>query len=262
MIKDEDKQAINSSGTQIVPKNNEGKTENNLYVDSWRIYKAHSETFSDDTGYYIKLCTGFKTLELFAGYGRLSNPLVAAGIDLETVELEGRFTQCINLLPDKNHIGDVLTFQSPYKFERIIAGYNSFCLFTRDDDIRKFFSQVDDLLVPGGIASLNYYHQDYWATAVSYDFSYGDQTIHYQPRFDLSKAETDGQGLWIDEYSSQNGWMGTCKYPTRVYRDAAELRVFFSHTKLELIREVREFGMEPNQVSEPGWIDYVLQKGR
>ncbi len=102
----------------------------NLYAESWRLYKAHSEKCDEDFVYYLDFCKGFKSLELFAGYGRVTNFLVEHDIDIETVELEAEFAKFIKVNKDKNHITNVLTFNANKPFQRIFAAYNSLCLLT------------------------------------------------------------------------------------------------------------------------------------
>ena len=98
-----------------------GSTTNDVYKDSWELYKYHGEQFNDDIDYYKDFCLGFDTLELFAGYGRLTNPLSAMGIAIETVELSRRFSEFIQLPPHKVHVMDVLDFQPSRQFDRVIA---------------------------------------------------------------------------------------------------------------------------------------------
>ena len=57
----------------------------NLYEESWRLYKHHTESFLDDLNYYRSFCQGHKSLEMFAGFGRLANRLASVGIDIETI---------------------------------------------------------------------------------------------------------------------------------------------------------------------------------
>jgi cyclopropane fatty-acyl-phospholipid synthase-like methyltransferase len=121
-----------------------------LCTKSWQFYKAQSEDFVDDQEYYYDFCINKNTLDLFAGYGRLTNFLAAKNIDIEIVEIENEFAKFINIDDSKKHIQDVLMFTSTSQFDRIIAGWNSFCLFTKEEDIKKFFTQIDSLLVPDG----------------------------------------------------------------------------------------------------------------
>jgi SAM-dependent methyltransferase len=233
-----------------------------LYDKSWQFYKAQSESFNEDYAYYYNFCKGHKTLDLFAGYGRLANFLISQGVDLEIVEIEKEFAKFIDLDDQKKHIQNVLTFTSTTQFDRIIAGWNSFCLLTKEEDIKKFFSQVDSLLIPGGYASLNYFNTNYWKDAPSGELIIDGIKISYVPSFDLSKAK-EGYGLWIDEYEfMQFNQLEKRKfeYPVRVYENADALTKYYKHTSLELIDLVENFGLEKEKISEPGWIDYVFKK--
>lgn len=231
-----------------------------LYQDSWRLYKAQSESFTDDYLYYYNFCKGHKTLDIFAGYGRLSNFLIAQGVDLEIVELEQAFAKFINLDTSKKHIQDILTFSSNYQFSRVIAGWNSFCLFTQDNDIKKFFSQLDSLLSPEGYASLSYFDTKWWKVSQSAELMIDNMKFLYHPKFDLS-ANEQGIAVWADEYTLISS-METQRfeYPVKVYKSAEDLIRYYSHTSLELIDIVENFGLEKENISEPGWIDYVFKK--
>ncbi|MEO8964515.1 MAG: class I SAM-dependent methyltransferase [Gammaproteobacteria bacterium] len=240
----------------------EGTKVTNLYSNSWQFYKAQSETFIEDQEYYYDFCKNYKTLDLFAGYGRLTNFLANRKIDIEIVELEKEFAKFINIDTVKKHTQNVLHFTWTTQFERIIAGCNSFCLFTKDEDIKEFFSQVDALLVPGGYASLNYFDTHYWNDAPSGELLIDGMKIKYVPTYDLSKAKK-GHGLWIDEYEficANKTEKRRFEYPVRVYENATALYPFYKHTSLELVDSVENFGLDKDKISEPGWIDYVFKK--
>jgi hypothetical protein len=155
-------------------------------------------------------------------------------------------------------VGDVLTFKSLHTFDRIIAVYNSFCMIPEEADARRFFSQLDTLLSSGGVASLNYFHHDYWAKETARDIIYQGKVVHYYPNFDLSQAH-QGRGVWIDEYKSVDFEL-RYEYPTRVYHGKEELDAFLSHTHLELVGEVKGFNRVDATESE--WVDYILRKKR
>lgn len=234
----------------------------NSYTKSWQFYKAQSEGFNEDFDYYFRFCENHKTLDLFAGYGRLTNYLASRKIDIECVEIEPEFVKFINIDSSKKHTQDVRNFTSPNKFERIIAGWNSFCLLTEENDIKNFFSLIDSLLVPGGFASLNYFDTSYWHDAPSGKLLIDGVEYQYEPNYDLSKAD-EGHGLWIDEYeSTQSNQSRKLKfeYPIRVYQNVESLIPFFEHTPLEIVNIVENFGLEKETISEPGWIDYVFKK--
>ncbi len=234
----------------------------NLYTKSWAFYKAQSEAFNEDFDYYFQFCNNHKTLDLFAGYGRLTNFLASRKIDIESVEIEAELSSFISLDSSKKHIKDIRSFTSPNKFDRIIAGWNSFCLLTDENDIKNFFSLVNSLLMPGGYASLNYFNTSYWHDAPSGKLLLDGIEYDYEPSYDLSKAK-EGYGLWIDEYefmqSNQRKKL-RFEYPVRVYQNIESLTPFFKHTSLEIVDIVENFGLEKEKISEPGWIDYVFKK--
>lgn len=233
-----------------------------LYQESKMLYKAHTESFLEDLDYYYAFCKGKKSLEMFAGYGRLANPLLQKGIDLETVELEPYFANFINLPPAKNHFKNVLDFNSPHKFQRIFAAYNSFCLLLKEVEIRRFFSVLDNLLVSGGKISLSYFQTRYWPENPSGKFWFNGFEIEYRPNYDLSKAK-EGYGVWIDEYIFPNNHQtkhAVFEYPVRIYHSEQDLKPFYEHTNLVLIDQVPNLGLDEKIVSELGWIDYVFEK--
>ena len=170
------------------------------YKRSWQIYKEHSDFFKDDLDYYLNFCKGYNSLDLFAGYGRLTNYLKNKGVEIEAVELSPELANFIELEPEKKHIKNVLDISFNKKFERIIAGYNSFCLLNNDNDILKFFQNLYNSISDDGKISLNYYHTDHWAEAVSYTFEdKNGNKINYEPFWDLSEIE-QRKGKWIDKY--------------------------------------------------------------
>ena len=227
------------------------------YSESWEIYKAHSEVFEDDFAYYLDFCKNHSALELFAGYGRLSNYLAKKGVDLFTVELSQNFSDLIEIPSTNKIVADVLEFSSEdRKWDRIFAGYNSFCLFTKEEDIKNFFMRLSENLSNDGLASLNYYHVDYWKDAVEYEFEFKGKKVHYTPKFDLSER-SNGIGVWIDKYNFE-GKIYTHEYTVRVYEDSTDLEKFLNFANLKLVNEIKEFGRK--NVMEPGWIDFVVSK--
>ena len=228
-----------------------------IYEDSWKLYKAHTENFSDDVLYYQEFIEGYDSLELFAGYGRLTNKLAESGADIEAVEIEPRFAQFIDLPKNRIHVMDVLDFQPGKKYDRIFAAYNSFCLLTSDEDVRRFFSLLDSYLKPGGLVSLSYYHTDFWDSAYRFSFDFEGDRIDYEPGFDLSEKDESGTGVWIDTFFA--GEVKTQhKYVTKIYESSNDIEKAMAHTSLELREVVTDFNNE--NVEEPGWIDYVLER--
>ncbi len=227
-----------------------------LYKESWELYKGHSSKFTDDFQYYADFCKQNPTLELFAGYGRLTNFLAAQGIDIESVELSPDFSAHIQIPEEKRHLGDVTEFRLDKKFRRIIAGYNSFCLITDPKLIAKFFRNVAALLVPNGRASFSYYHPDAWKSATGDDFIYKNEIVTYDPSHDLSQRDAK-HGVWIDRYKYQNQTI-TFDYPVRIYESEIDLVPFLKDTNLKIIDVI--YNYNNSEISEDGWQEYILQK--
>jgi hypothetical protein len=188
----------------------------NHYLNSWRIYKEHTKNFNEDRQYYLDFCRGHRTLELFAGFGRLTNYLFANSVDIESVELEKNFAKFIKIPKDKNHICDVLHFKPKVKFERIFAAYNSFCLLTNEKNVLQFFKNLDSWVLKNGLISLSYYHPNAWESAkgIESNFIYLGNNVKHISRFDLSKRN-EGLGIWFDEYH-YNAKREICSYPTKI----------------------------------------------
>jgi hypothetical protein len=227
----------------------------NLYEKSWSIYKAHSESFEDDFDYYLNFTRGYRSLEAFAGYGRVGNFLSSRGVDLSINELSSDFIKYLRIPPGKIHIGNILDFQSATKFERIFAAYNSFCLIREDADIRKLFSVFEKSLMPYGQLSLSYYHPNYWDLAIPYTFEHEGQSVKYSPSFDLS-GRKDQVGIWRDVYKVGEEEFEH-KYQVRIYESKEDVEKMLTHTKLRLVKEVLNYN-NPS-IMEPGWIEYVFE---
>lgn len=227
-----------------------------LYRDSWWLYKGYTETFQDDVSFYRDFCRQHRSLELFAGYGRVANPLMRQGVDLETVELSPVFAKFINLPTARNHVCDVLCFQPTETFGRIFAAYNSFCLLTEPAQQARFFRNLRLWLSDGGRASLSYYSADHWKDAVPGEFTFEDQKIAYIPKWDLSERR-QGFGTWIDEYHFGRRVVQHT-YRVKLHEDPRILETSLAPAGLKLHSIVRDF--QRKSVSEPGWIDFIVEK--
>ncbi|WP_163832500.1 class I SAM-dependent methyltransferase [Spartinivicinus ruber] len=171
----------------------------NIQSEIYEINKAFTQKYCYDHVYYLNFSKGHATLDLFAGFGRVSNYLANQGIDLEAVELLENYSRHIQLPSSKIHTCDVLEFTPKKTFNRIISGFNSFCLLTKDWEIKAFFTKLDSWLAKDGLVSLSYYHQDYWHTIEKFTFQYKGKIAFYRPRYDLSERKK-GRGIWIDEF--------------------------------------------------------------
>lgn len=227
----------------------------NHYEKSWSVYKAHSESYQDDFEYYFNFTKGFRTLETFAGYGRVANFLSGRGIDISINELSPDFKEFFNIPENKLNIGNVLDFHSEKKFERIFAAYNSFCLILNETDVQKLFSVFEQNLAIGGRLSLSYYHPDFWEQAIPYRFEFEGKTVNYTPSFDLGGRQNK-KGIWRDQYSI-NGERLEHLYQVRIYENASDLEQMLTHTKFKLVDEIHNYNCR--NILEPGWIEYVLE---
>jgi len=226
----------------------------NLYQESWRLYKHHTESFLDDLSYYRGFCLGHKSLEMFAGFGRLANKLAADRIDLETIELSPDFSSLIQIPSSKRHVGDVTQVVLPRKFDRIFAAYNSFCLLTEDQQLQSLFNNIASMLSSGGLVSLSYYHPDFWGEAVALDLVIEGTTVRYEPSFDLSERKNK-KAIWRDKYTFGNEVV-LHEYPVRIFDSDDDLIPFLKSNNLKIVEKVFDFNTA--NVSEPGWVDYVI----
>lgn len=231
----------------------------NLYENSWEFYRIESQDFSDDFDYYKNLCRNKTVLELFSGYGRLANQLMSIVSKMVCIELEKKFTDFINIPKNDIHICDVLKFNTTEKFERIIAGYNSFTLLLKDEDVLKLFKNIHSWLTADGIASLSYYNYETWSPSEKKEISLGDDGYIYSSNLIKNKGKSN-IGIWVDTYSNINtGEIMQFDYPVRIYESSHnEIAKFSNLAKLELIDIVKNYGNKNE--SETEWLEYVFKK--
>lgn len=228
----------------------------NLYKRSWELYKAQSDFFNYDFDYYYNFCIGKKTLEAFAGYGRLTNELVKRGCDIYANELSPDLAKFINLPKDKVHVDDFLQTPLEESFERIIIAYNSFCLITDEEMIKKMFSKIEKLLTLNGRISLSYYHPNNWHDDNIYPVLLNEQKIDYSSKYDLSERKFK-KGKWQDIYTLNNSTV-THDYELRIYENSNDILEMTAHTRLHLVGEIKNYNNP--EISNEGWIEYVLEK--
>lgn len=224
------------------------------------LYKAHTESLEDDVDFYFDFCQEKQTLELFAGFGRVTNKLIAKGCDIETVELDPFMAVFIDLPEHKNHIGDVREFTSGKRFDRIFAAYNSFPLLTDDEDIRLFFSSMSELLDVGGKLALNVYHPNWWENAVDYPLTIGDGTVRYSSGYNLERRYTDKIAQWHDHYDLPDGDRQTISHTIRLYENSADFTPYLKGVELRHIDTVINYNRPEHELVEPGWVDFIFQK--
>ncbi len=226
------------------------------YAQSWELYKQHSSVFKDDLPYYHDFVSGHSTLELFAGYGRVTNYLVKRKEDIEAVDLSRSLLKFVDLPDNKRHHGDAINFQTQRKFERVFAAYDSFPLIIDPTQIKLFFKNLSSMMKPGARASLNYYQPSHWADAINFTFLYKGINVHYKPSYDLSRSH-EKIGIWCDLYEIL-GKQYRHEYPVRIYESKEDLIPFLKDTGLRLVEVVENFDL--SQLLESGWQDFILEK--
>ncbi|MGB8215085.1 MAG: class I SAM-dependent methyltransferase [Anaerolineales bacterium] len=102
-----------------------------------------------------KKITG-EVLELMSGTGRVSVPLIEAGVKLTCVDLSAGLNailedklQKLGLKADVYQM-DVRKLELRKKFDMVIIPFSSFAHITSPDDQRKALAQIRQLLLPGG----------------------------------------------------------------------------------------------------------------
>ena len=230
---------------------------NNYYENSWKFYKASSSVFTGDLDYYKNFVGNKPALELFAGYGRITNYLLENGAsDIYTVELEKDFSKDIKLPDSHKFIGDILTYQTSQKYARIFAGYDSFPLLAEEKQIYRFFNLLDNWLAPQGLISLSYYHPDHWAHP-AYTITVDNKEWAYNGSFNL-EDRPNKKGVWIDNYADSQDHQFSFEYPVRIYEDENDLIPFLKNTNLSLKDIV--FDYNNKDCEEGGWVEYILTK--
>lgn len=227
----------------------------NLYAKSWRLYKKESESFLQDLNYYTDFCRGKTCLEMFSGYGRLANHIKDISLSLDCVELEGNFTQFINLPKENIFIQDILKFKPKRKYERIYAGYNSFCLLTNDSDIHKFFKNLSEWISDDGKISLSYYDYNFWEETPGSNFKIDGKDCAYKPSY--KKVNSSSIAIWIDNFYL-NETIVKFEYPVRVYNDPSEVVRFLGQHQLELVDVILDYN--ETSLKGSGWVEYVIKK--
>lgn len=222
----------------------------NSYADNWKFYQALTNKIDFDIKYYQDFVATGRSLELFAGFGRVSNHL-ADKLDY-AVELEPGFLESMTLPKEKKICADVLTLD-PKKigqFDRIFAAYNSFCLFTEEKDIAKFFQILAALLKPDGKISLSYSQYQTWEKYEKDDWTITVDGKEYIVHADFELNHPNGK--WIDIYKNDKASY-RFEYPVHLYDDKAAVDAYANRYGLFVEKVV-----EHKNAHEPGWVDFVL----
>lgn len=226
-----------------------------LYEESWKLYKAATEDLDFDFLYYFDLCRFYKTIELCAGFGRLSNLLHASGVDITAVELEKSFISYLTLPKDRIINDDILNLSGDIKYSRVISPYNSFCLFT-NDNIDKFFSMLARVLADDGLASISYYHQDYWYHLEEGEWNISLDGENFTYTFDFSKDPNNS--FWLDKFKSlSSGNVMEYTYPIKIYDSFDEVEQLCNKHGMYVSDIIKH-----NYELEPGWFDIIIRKNK
>jgi SAM-dependent methyltransferase len=100
--------------------------------------------------------TGGEVLELMSGTGRVSIPLLEAGVRLTCVDLSGELNAIFKRkLAEKGlkaelHQMDICELRLPKRFTTIIIPFQSFAHLVHPQDQRKALEHIYDHLLPGG----------------------------------------------------------------------------------------------------------------
>jgi SAM-dependent methyltransferase len=100
--------------------------------------------------------TSGKVLELMSGTGRVSIPLLEAGVKLTCIDISAKLNQILsNKLKQKGlkadvYQGDICELDIPKKFALIIITFHSFAHIISPADQRKALSRIHQHLLPGG----------------------------------------------------------------------------------------------------------------
>ena len=97
-----------------------------------------------------------EVLELMSGTGRVSIPLLEAGVRLTCVDISGELNAILkNKLKQRGlttniYQMDVCELDIPKKFDLVIIPFHSFAHIVSRDDQRKAFDRIQQHLLPGG----------------------------------------------------------------------------------------------------------------
>lgn len=224
--------------------------------NGFALYKANTQDFLEDISYYYDFCNGFKSLDLFAGYGRITNELIKKGVDIEAVELEEEFIQYIDLPDEKKYRCNVLEFTPKKQYDRIFAGFNSFCLINQEEDIYSFFKMLASICSYNGLISLSYYPRNNWDDPSEFEFELNKKKIRYSSDYKISTVDTS-QAVWIDHYMI-DGDIYNYKFPIKIYKETDDLLKYTKKSGLRLEKIIKNYNQ--SNISIPGWVEYVFKK--
>jgi SAM-dependent methyltransferase len=135
----------------------QGCMGNNDYDSVADLYDIYAQ-FDFDVGFYVERYAGFKgtALELMAGTGRLSVPLIKSGINLDCVDLSQGLLAKLSEKLDRSGLHsnmyrrDICDLTLPRTYDVAIIGCNSFAEIIDAGNRRKALKSVYSLLNDNG----------------------------------------------------------------------------------------------------------------
>lgn len=192
--------------------------ENNYDIVS-DLYDAYVQ-FDFDINFYLDRYSNFKgnVLELMAGTGRLSIPLLKNNVSLDCVDLSKGLLDKLRhkLIADKLNSNvfcqNICTLQIPYKYDSVIIGCNSFAEIIKKEDRDKVLRSVYDVLNEDGEFVLTLHNPQHRRKMIDRrlnhvdNFKTGEKTIS----FSISSHEDQNAIVHLNQFYEiydNNGYM-------------------------------------------------------
>jgi SAM-dependent methyltransferase len=182
---------------------------NNDYDGVADLYDIYAQ-FDFDVPFYLERYSNFKgtALELMAGTGRLSVPMIKSGINLDCVDLSQGLLEKLSDKLDRARLHsnmyrrDICNLVLPRKYDVIIIGCNSFAEITDKDNRLKVLKSVYNLLNDSGEFVVTLHNPVIRRKSIDSklkhvnDYKYGDDTI----AFSISSHEDDNAVVHLKQF--------------------------------------------------------------
>jgi len=172
----------------------------NDYNSVCDIYDLYN-TASYDIDFYLKRFKNFKgnAVELMAGTGRLSIPLIKSGMKLDCVDIsKGLLDRLSEKLSEENLQGniycqDIRFLNLEKKYDLIIIAFNSFSEIIDVKDRELVFRSVKNIISEPGEFIFTLYNPSYRRKSISNNLTFVDEfpVNDNKLRFFISSAESD-----------------------------------------------------------------------